>query len=564
VASPGNAVHRSVIVVDVEGFGSKERTDADRLVVRDGMHRAVREAFRTADIDLSTCHVDDAGDAVLVLVPPNVLKSVLVDLLPRALADALARHNEASPATSAIRMRAAVHAGEVTFDDHGVTGSALVHAFRMLDASRPRAALAASDASVILVVSSWIYGEVVRHLDAQIVDQYAGDEIQVKETTAPVWWRLFPGPTAKAEPQHPLVQPVNAWRRRAYVNHDKLFGARSTIDAVAAAITDERGDNVVSLVGEGGVGKTALAYEAVHAAVDAGRFTRVAWVSAAKPDSEPAALGDHPDRVTYWVDVQREVADQFGFDLGPSRALWGSEFRRNIGELGAAERLLVVVDNLETVPDATDAVHQLRQLGVVKPHALLVTTRWEVQPHIDAVREHRVRPLSHSDALALVRHIGNDDPDLSTAPDIALEPVLDATGRTPFLIRLAIRQYLSSHHPLDHVLQRLRQLQDTPALAGRVRSYLYVESLRELERQHGENLADALLGAFCVKGRGDAFQFGELSKISGIKDEDEFGAVLSTACQLSLITSFGDASGGVLSRGYTVHSLLYDFTCGLS
>ncbi|MEV6878338.1 hypothetical protein [Amycolatopsis sp. NPDC051128] len=92
----------------------RQRTDADRLDVRNGMHRALREAFGTAGVEFSSCHVDDPGDGVLVLVPPEVPKATLVDLLPRALADALARHNEAAGPGTARRMRMAVHAGEVT------------------------------------------------------------------------------------------------------------------------------------------------------------------------------------------------------------------------------------------------------------------------------------------------------------------------------------------------------------------------------------------------------------------------------------------------------------------
>jgi hypothetical protein len=360
-------------------------------------------------------------------------------------------------------------------------------------------------------------------------------------------------------------RPVGDWRRHAYVNHDKLFGAQSIVDAVAATIVNERGDHVVSVVGEGGVGKTAISYEAAQIAIDSDRFTRVAWVSATKPHGGEWESGHEPYRVTYWSDLQKEIATQLGLDLGPSRALWFEEFGRRMAELGPNERLLVIVDNLETVPDAIDAVQQLRRLGVKSPHRLVVTTRWELTPHVDSVQEHRVSPLSSPDALAFVRHIGAGDPGLRSAPDSALQPVLDVTGGTPFLIRLAVRQYLSSHHPLDHVLRRLRQLHEeaAPDLADQVRAYLYVESLRELERRHGEEVADALLGAFCVKGRGDAFRFAELGEVSGIDDEDVFGAVLSTACQLSLITSFGEASEATLEQGYTIHSLLYDFTCGL-
>lgn len=561
----GEAVHRSIVAVDVEGFGARVRTDSDRLDVRGGMHRALREAFGTAGVELSSCHLDDSGDGMLVLVPPEVPKATLVDLLPRALTDAIGRHNDVAAPGAMMRMRMAVHAGEVTFDAHGVTGSAVVHAFRMLDSPRLRAVLAASDASVVLVVSSWIQEEVVRHLGSRIANRFTADEVKVKETEAAVWVRLFPVAASESVSRWMPDRSGDDWRRHAYVNHDKLFGAQPIVDAVAAAIVNERGDHVVSVVGEGGVGKTAISYEAVQVAIDSGGFTRVAWVSATKPHAGAAESGSGSYQITYWSDLQKEIADQLEFDLGPSRALWSAEFGQRMAELSSSERLLVMVDNLETVPDATDVVQQFRRLGVTSPHRLVVTTRWELTPHVDTVQEHRVSPLSSADALALVRHIGAGDPGLRSAPDSALQPVLDVTGGTPFLIRLAVRQYLSSHHPLDHVLRRLRQLRDeaAPDLADQVRSYLYVESLRELERRHGEEVADALLGAFCVKGRGDAFRFTELGEVSGIDDEHGFGAVLSTACQLSLITSFGEASEATLERGYTIHSLLYDFTCGL-
>lgn len=565
MAHDGEAVHRSIVAVDVEGFGARKRTDADRLEVRNGMHRALREAFGTAGVDLSSCHVDDSGDGILVLVPPNVPKATLVDLLPRGLADALARHNEAAEPGATMRMRMAVHAGEVTFDENGTTGSAIIHAFRMLDAPQVKAVLAESAALLVLVVSAWIRDEVVRHLEPRISVRFTAGEVTLKETIAPVWVRLFPAETSELVGRRMPQRPAGGWRRHAYVNHDRLFGAQHTVDAVTAAITNERGDDVVSVVGEGGVGKTAISYEAVQTAIDSGGFTRVAWVSATKPHSGPANAEGEPFRVTYWSDLQLEIATQLDLDLGPSRALWSAEFGRRMAALDPGERLLVVVDNLETVPDATDAIQQLRRFGITNPHRLVVTTRWELTPHVDTLQEHRVSPLSTADALALVRHIGANDPGLRSAPDSALQPILDVTGGTPFLIRLAVRQYLSSHHPLDQVLHRLRELRDeaVPDLAAQVRSYLYVESLRELERRHGEQVADALLGAFCVKGRGDAFRFAELGEVSGIDEKDRFGAVLSTACQLSLITSFGDASEATLERGYTIHSLLYDFTCGL-
>jgi hypothetical protein len=44
-ASSKSAVHRTIVVVDVEGFGDRRLTNAHQVAVRDGLHRVMREAF---------------------------------------------------------------------------------------------------------------------------------------------------------------------------------------------------------------------------------------------------------------------------------------------------------------------------------------------------------------------------------------------------------------------------------------------------------------------------------------------------------------------------------------
>lgn len=374
--------------------------------------------------------------------------------------------------------------------------------------------------------------------------------------------------TGTPGPRAPLTRrpAIERWQRAAYVNHDQLIGADNLVELIAGSLDNAPLDRVTSVVGDGGIGKTAVAYEAVRAATASGRFTRVAWVSAFNPhedDPQPVPVSSGP---TYWVDILKEIGDQLDFDLGLSRALWRNEFENRLAALPDGEQVLIVVDNLETLPDTADAVLQLQALGVRAPHQLLVTTRWELQQNLSRVVEFRVRPLKVEDALHLVRHLGADDPGLRQADDRLLTPVLDATEGNPFLIKLIVQQYLSSHRPLDRVMDELRRVRSDQEgldnLASRVRTYLYTNSLLELEHRHGEEYADALLAAFCIKGRGDAFDYDELADVSGIDDADAFASVLTTACQLSLVTSFGDVSAGVLGRRYTIHSLLYDFTCG--
>lgn len=87
------AVHRTVIVVDIEGFGDRRRTAIHRVTARAGLYRALQQALGAAGIAWAQCDSADRGDGVLILVPAEVPKSPLVDAVPYALAVALRGHN---------------------------------------------------------------------------------------------------------------------------------------------------------------------------------------------------------------------------------------------------------------------------------------------------------------------------------------------------------------------------------------------------------------------------------------------------------------------------------------
>ena len=79
------AVHRSIVVVDVEGFGDQRRTNAHQVAIRDGLYRALRQAFGCAGIAWDHCGREDRGDGVFVLIPAEVPEGLLAESLPSAL-----------------------------------------------------------------------------------------------------------------------------------------------------------------------------------------------------------------------------------------------------------------------------------------------------------------------------------------------------------------------------------------------------------------------------------------------------------------------------------------------
>lgn len=61
------AVHRTILVVDVERFADPARSNHDRLVVRDGMYHSLTQAFHATGVPWSECDREDRGDGVCPL-----------------------------------------------------------------------------------------------------------------------------------------------------------------------------------------------------------------------------------------------------------------------------------------------------------------------------------------------------------------------------------------------------------------------------------------------------------------------------------------------------------------
>ena len=99
------------------------------------------------------------------------------------------RGGERAAATQ-VGLRVAVHAGEVTFDRHGVVGAAIDHTFRLVDAPPLKAALAGSLDAYALVVSDWFYSDVVYHHQDARPDTYRNVGCEVKGTRLSAWLRI--------------------------------------------------------------------------------------------------------------------------------------------------------------------------------------------------------------------------------------------------------------------------------------------------------------------------------------------------------------------------------------
>lgn len=232
VAGPGAApasLHRTIVFVDVENFASPDRTNADQNAVRAGLYHALAEAFTVVGVPWYECYHEDRGDGALILVPPEVPKSILATRLPGALAAALHEHNRTHHWRARIRLRVALHAGEVLPDEHGVAGVAINLTARLLEAKALKRALRRSSGLLAMIASEWFFDDVIRHQPAGVPDAYRRVRVAVKEMKATAWIRRpdvpFAQPAAPMTPHTDLLTgatPASVYVSRPFVDQPRV------------------------------------------------------------------------------------------------------------------------------------------------------------------------------------------------------------------------------------------------------------------------------------------------------------------------------------------------------
>src|ERR1044072_4650005 len=136
--------HHTIVAVDIEGFCDRRLTLPHQLTVRSALYEILRQAFAACHVPWTASYREDRGDGLFLLVPSQIPKALFVETLPYALVAGLRRHNSGHAPASGIRLRMAVHAGEVAYDEFGVTADAINLVFRLLAAAPLRETLADS------------------------------------------------------------------------------------------------------------------------------------------------------------------------------------------------------------------------------------------------------------------------------------------------------------------------------------------------------------------------------------------------------------------------------------
>ncbi|MEU9842188.1 hypothetical protein AB0C69_23500 [Actinomadura sp. NPDC048032] len=134
---------------------------APRLMLhkRYTMYQVIQEAAGAAELSWTDCEREDRGDGFFLLAPPGYsVHSLIISLAPE-ISTRLRQINKGLPAKQQLRLRMAVHDGELTHDDHGVVSPDLNLLFRLLNAPALRARFEQGDFA--LIVSDDVYERVI-------------------------------------------------------------------------------------------------------------------------------------------------------------------------------------------------------------------------------------------------------------------------------------------------------------------------------------------------------------------------------------------------------------------
>jgi class 3 adenylate cyclase len=207
-------VHRTIVALDIVEFAHPQRTDPTRLRLRHRLYKLIRQTLIAAGINPEHAPRVDLGDGVLVLFEPDLPAAHVVDVVIGRLGASLAEVNRQVPGDERLRLRVALHRGDVLVDAHGFVGGALVEACRLSNAAPLREQLAATSADMALIVSDQLWRQLPGlHDDPLGPSRYRPVAFTTHDVTTRAWVHAPEHPTragaaATAPPPPPVMAPV--------------------------------------------------------------------------------------------------------------------------------------------------------------------------------------------------------------------------------------------------------------------------------------------------------------------------------------------------------------------
>ena len=245
--------------------------------------------------------------------------------------------------------------------------------------------------------------------------------------------------------------------------HD-FIGRQDKIDEIMGILREPKRKAMIAIFGLGGIGKTALAREVVERCREEESFKDIVWVSfktelfvgeritqIASPEySFDELLTDIARQTTPLDTAQMSSGQEPAMDI-PSMP--PAQRQSAVKNLLNKKRVLIVLDNLETLPDSDNLVANVFEiLGKSK---LLITSRHEVIH--DRVYKIDLGGFSEDEGVIFLREESKERgiEIVASATRSQLVKIHRVTGGAPLAMKLVIGQV--SRQPMEIVLDTLQE-----------------------------------------------------------------------------------------------------------
>ncbi|MEO5878484.1 MAG: hypothetical protein ABIS86_21070 [Streptosporangiaceae bacterium] len=248
---PYFAGYRVVFACDMVASGNPEIVDHVQKTLRRELHAQLGRAFNASGLDLSECHLEERGDGLLAIAPPEVSAGLMIAPLAGHIDAELRRQHEIAVPAARIRLRIAVHAGEVYQDEYGASGRTLIDIARLIDAPALKACVRETGARTALIISDQLFQSVIRQDPAGYGDPatFRPLPVALKETNTTAWIHLFGTKTAPA-PTDLLADLVRDLKEGRPEIEDQLDLARRLLDHPCLSTGTSRSNLINSLPAE--------------------------------------------------------------------------------------------------------------------------------------------------------------------------------------------------------------------------------------------------------------------------------------------------------------------------
>ncbi len=325
--------------------------------------------------------------------------------------------------------------------------------------------------------------------------------------------------------------------------YTRLFGVAEMLMQLRAKIESASSPWILALEGMGGIGKTTLADALARDLAYSVCFHNIAWISFRQRffrlpgsiETLPAPPGLSPTEL-----VDRLIEQ---FELVSLKRQSDHEKWLGLKAYLQSHPSLVIIDNLETLPDYRLLADKLREL--TNPSKFLLTTRYSLRGE-SGVYIFPLLGLPRVETMAFIRYEAElqNLPELAQSPEATLAAIYELTQGNPLATKLIIGQMHT--FTLPTILERLKQVQDSTA--DKLLSFIYADAWQTLDVKHRYVLKVML----AVPDVG-----GNLEHIAGITTLgiNETAACLHRLTILSLVTVLG----GLDERRYALHPLAQNF-----